>query len=136
LVHAMLFLMDMALADPKPPPPGGPAALPPCPDTWMLRDDPCPTMRQMQDWIGEAYGRRPLVLPLPWPLLAGLGALGETLRRRGVAFPFSREIARGFGTSGYYSDLGRILDTGWRPPPPRREAVRHTAAWYHARPGA
>ena len=130
LVEAMLFLATRALGEPAPPPPGHPAALPPCPDTWMLRDEPCPSMREVQEWIGEAYGRRPLILPLPWFLLAGLGVLGDALRARGWSFPFSREIARGFGTSGYYSDMGHLLATGWRPARPTRLALQDTAAGY------
>ncbi|MDP2360297.1 MAG: NAD-dependent epimerase/dehydratase family protein [bacterium] len=134
LVAAMLWLAGRALASPGPFP-GDPAALPPCPDTWMLRDDPCPTMRQVQDWIAAAYGRQPLILPLPWPLLAGLGALGDWLRARGLSFPLSREVARGFGTSGYYSDLRRLRAAGWEPPVEAREAIRRTAGWYRAAAG-
>jgi nucleoside-diphosphate-sugar epimerase len=133
LVDALLFLADRALATAAPPA-GDPQALPPCPDTWMVRDEPCPSMRQMQDWIAAAYGRSPLVLPLPWLLLAGLGALGDRLRARGLSFPFSAEVARGFGTSGYYSDQGRLLTAGWRPPVAPEEAVKRTAAWYAAQP--
>jgi nucleoside-diphosphate-sugar epimerase len=128
LVDALLFLADRALAQGGPPPPGDPAALPPCPDTWMVRDEPCPTMRQVQEWIGAAYGRRPLILPLPGWLLAGLGALGDALRARGRSFPFSRELVQGFGTSGYLSDQGRLLAAGWRPPRATRDALAETAA--------
>lgn len=131
LVEAMLFLAEHALAG-QAPSAGSGGDLPPVPDTWMLRDEPCPSMRQMQDWIALAYGRSPLILPLPWCLLAGLGVVGDALRARGRSFPFSREIAKGFGTSGYYSDISRLLATGWTPAVAPREAVLRTARAYMA----
>lgn len=129
LVEAMILLAERGLRE-SPSTAPDPGHLPPLPDTWMLRDDPCPTMREMQEWIGAAYGRRPLILPLPWCLLAGLGALGDRLRARGRRFPFSREIARGFGTDGYLSDVSRLRATGWRPLLEPREAVDRTARAY------
>jgi len=130
LVAAMVWLAGRALGQDAAAPAGDPHALPPCPDTWMLRDDPCPTMAHMQESIARAYGRKPLILPLPWFLLAMLGALGDGLRQRGVAFPFSREVARGFGTSGYFSSIDRLKATGWAPTVDAREALARTAAWY------
>ena len=129
LVVAMIHLAERGLAE-SPSQAPDPDRLPPLPDTWMLRDDPCPSMREMQEWICAEYGRRPLILPLPWCLLAGLGVLGDALRARGRRFPFSREIARGFGTDGYLSDVSRLRSTGWIPPREPREAVRRTARAY------
>ncbi|MFA7332210.1 MAG: NAD-dependent epimerase/dehydratase family protein [Candidatus Delongbacteria bacterium] len=131
LVDAQLFLARRALAGAPPPPAIQPSG-PPVADTWMLRDDPCPSMRQLQEWIVEVYGRRPLILPLPWCLLAGLGIVGDGLRTRGRAFPFSREIARGFGTSGYYSDISPLRAAGWTPPLEARAAIQRTARAYLA----
>lgn len=128
LVEGMLWLAEKALREAAPA--SDPQALPPCPDTWMIRDDPCPTMARMQQWIGAAYGRSPLVLSLPWPVLAGLGALGDKLRTRGFSFPFSREIALGFGTSGYYSSVERLRAAGWLPKVDPQQAIARTAAWY------
>jgi nucleoside-diphosphate-sugar epimerase len=129
LVRAMLWLAQRALEG-NGSAPGGSAALPPNPDTWMVRDDPCPTMAEMQAWIAQAYGRRPLILALPWPLLAGLGAVGDILRAWGLSFPLSREIARGFGTSGYFSSVDRLKEAGWQPSGDSREAVGRTALTY------
>ncbi len=129
LVDAMILLARRGQTE-APVRAADPDNLPPLPDTWMLRDDPCPSMRQMQDWICAEYGRRPLILPLPWCLLAGLGALGDALRARGKRFPFSREIARGFGTDGYLSDVSRLRAVGWHPALEPREAVGRTARAY------
>ncbi len=131
LVRAMLWLATRALSEGRVPQ-GQPLALPPNADTWMLRDDPCPTMAAMQEWIAEAYGRSPVILSLPWPLLVGLGAVGDVVRGWGLGFPFSREIARGFGTSGYYSSMERMKAAGWRPAADSQAAVGRTAAWYAA----
>jgi nucleoside-diphosphate-sugar epimerase len=133
LVDGMIFLLEKAGAEHEagaPLPPGDPRGLPPCADTWMLRDDPCPTMIELQDWILGVYGRRPRILSLPVPLLLGLGALGDGLRALGLHFPLSRETARGFATSGYYADPGRLLAAGWRPPLEPRAAIEATAQAY------
>lgn len=134
LVAAMVWLAESTLRREAAALAGDPHALPPCPDTWMLRDDPCPTMAHMQQSIAQAYGRKPLILPLPWFVLAMLGALGDVLRQRGVAFPFSREVAKGFGTSGYYSSIDRLKTAGWVPTVDTREALARTAAWYLGQP--
>jgi UDP-glucose 4-epimerase len=131
LVDAMLFLATRTLEGAAFPAPAA-GGFPPNPDTWMLRDEPCPRMCELQEWIAQDYGRRPLILPLPWFVLVALGALGDRLRAKGRRFPFSREIALGFGTSGYYSDCRRLLAAGWTPPLKPREAVRRTALAYLA----
>lgn len=130
LVDGMHYLLLRAMAEIEagaPLPAGRPDALPPCADTWMLRDDPCPGMDELQEWILGVYGRRPTFVALPFPLLLALGTLGDGLRALGVHFPLTRETARGFATSGYYSDMGRMLDAGWRPPLEPRHAVEETA---------
>ncbi len=130
LLDACLFLLGS-------PPPGEDSAgarsrgeLPPVAETYHVRDAQGPSMRSFQEWIGEEYGKMPHMLPLPFPLLLGLGSLGDLLRARGLRFPLTRETARGFATSGYWSDMTRLESLGWRPPVSAREAVARTARWY------
>lgn len=130
LVDGMHYLLLRARAEigaGAPLPTGRPDALPPCADTWMLRDDPCPAMGELQEWILGVYGRRPTFLTLPYPLLLALGGLGDGLRALGLHFPLTRETAKGFATSGYYSNMDRMHDAGWRPPLSAQEAVEDTA---------
>ncbi len=101
--------------------------LPPCPSTWMLRDDPCPTMAQVQDWIAEVYEHTPVYLHLPYVVLLPLGWLGDGLRAIGLHFPLTAETAKGSATSAYYSSMNPLLETGWAPPQSPQEAIRETA---------
>lgn len=130
LVDACLFLAGLPVGAEAIPDPGSGATLPPNPGTWMVRDEPAPSMRRFQDLICDVYGKRPLMLPLPFPLLKLLGALGDHLRARGVHFPLTAEIARGFATDGYWSDQSRLLALGWSPPLSTEDAVRATALEY------
>ncbi len=107
-----------------------PGLLPPNASTWMVRDEPAPTMAEFQELIMAAYGRRPLLLPLPYPLMRLLGSLGDKLRARGLHFPLTTEIAQGFATDGYWSDQASLIKLGWKPPLSTAEAVKRTAASY------
>ena len=130
LVSASLFLLRFGLSaecDTA----GDPAGLPPNADTWMVRDEPGPSMRQVQDWICAVYGRKPFYLHIAPPLLLAIGALGDWLRAHGLPrFPLNLETARGFATSGFYSDHQRLLEAGWRPALKTEDAVRRVATWY------
>jgi nucleoside-diphosphate-sugar epimerase len=123
LVKRMINITDVLAADP--------GHLPPCPETWMVRDNPCPSMKQMQDWISDVYGHSPRYLRPSFAVLFFLGSLGDWLKSIGLKFPLSRETARGFATSGYYSDMSRLLKAGWIPPVNPEKAVKETAEFYH-----
>ncbi len=127
LVDACLFLANLGVDTARESAPG---LLPPNASTWMVRDEPAPSMAEFQELIIAAYGKRPLLLPLPYPLMRLLGSLGDRLRVRGLHFPLTTEIAQGFATDGYWSDQSRLLAAGWKPPRTTAEAVRDTAASY------
>ena len=135
LVDASVYLIWHALAQSSQEKGGGdPKRRPPCSSTWMLRDEPCPTMAQVQDWIAEVYEHTPFYLHLPFPLLMLLGWLGDGLRHLGIHFPLTAETARGFATSGYYSNMDALLATGWTPPKSPDQAIRETAHTFLKKP--
>ncbi len=131
LVDASVFLMKHGMQSASQA--GDSAALPPNADTWMVRDEPGPTMRQVQEWICDEYKRCPFFLHIAPPVLLAIGALGDWLRAHGMPrFPLNLETARGFASSGFYSGHERLLQAGWRPPLETEEAVRQVARWYNA----
>ncbi len=120
LVHALLYLLEQKAGAA-----GGTEA------AFLVRDDPCPSMAQVQDWIQQAIGHQGRRIALPAFPLKVLGQLGDVLRARGIPFPLSRETVAGFSGSGYYSDISKLLASGWRPPADARKAVLASAREFH-----
>ncbi|MCA9878605.1 MAG: NAD-dependent epimerase/dehydratase family protein [Thermomicrobiales bacterium] len=120
LVAALLHLVDAPVGGSAWP---GPA--------YLVREDPCPTMAQVQGWIQQAIGHQGRRIPLPTGLLSVLGALGDGLRGLGLSFPLSRETVAGFSGSGYYSSIDKLKATGWRPVADARSGILSSARAFH-----
>lgn len=99
----------------------------------LTRDFPI-TQRQFFGYAVRALGRRPVFVPVPYPLAYALAWAAEALAgARGAGAPALTRRRVAFFRSGNPFECERaVRELGWGPSVPHREAVRRAVEWHLA----